>query len=375
MPTFVPQDYGPYNTAFNWAFSHALGALGPEVRCSPAYEYAPGVHWIYGGGLPGVSIDYIDRVHEYDQTRHRVTGSTNLSISNARTYDEFHTRNAANSADLTPATYDQILIEYNLYCDALSGYGGSFALLDAEVPVDQPFHYEVHTNDCKADDLIVVSGQCTHPVQDEFKDTDLCSPVLLTDPLVVGLGQWLGLLKIDPLSYPGRIDLVDVIAQAAPVAISDVRSAARTTMYFMTRTLEQRALMLKMLETGRVLFLRNPDHRYPENNWYLAVGNLTEERILSDHTRPERRWVVEVAVIERPVGYLDTGAGRNYATVRDYYPDGNPVLPGDPWNYNTLVVSAYTTYMGVLLGNYPGFIPGAPMPTVPFSSSWEILDA
>ena len=42
--------------------------------------------------------------------------------------------------------------------------------------------------------------------------------------------------------------------------------------------------------------MRNPDVRiegtrlvssYPENNWYISVGDLVEERVFTDHRRPD----------------------------------------------------------------------------------------
>lgn len=356
---------GPFTPAFNFAFNTEIGSNGPEIRCAPADDYSPGVQWVYGGGLPGTSVLYIDRVHESDNTRHRVAGSVGMLLSNDRTYTKALNLAASEQGDLDPQEYSAWLDEYPAYCSIVSGFAGAFALLDSEIPLDQMFHYEVHVSDCVSETEVYSSFPCYYPSYDEYIPAKPCVPVLISDPLIVGLGQWTGLMKIDPLSYPGRQDLVDVYAREFPVGISDVRSAARTTIYLMTKTLNERKQILSIIKTGRILLLRNPDPNYPENNWYISVGDVTEERVMTNHGDPVRRWVLPIAVVERPFGYLDTANGRNYQTVRDYNPDGTEVPPGSHLTYKD-VATQYYDYLGLILGEYNGFVP----PVVyPFESS------
>lgn len=121
-------------------------------------------------------------------------------------------------------------------------------------------------------------------------------------------------------------------------------------MRLLTRTLNGRERLLSVLQSGRVLLLRNPDPSFPENNWYVAVGSVSEERIFPDQRRPERRWVVEIAQVARPSGYLTTAArGRTYQTLRDYLPDG--VTPA-PENYTYADIKAlYKNYLDAAIGS------------------------
>ena len=154
-----------------------------------------------------------------------------------------------------------------------------------------------------------------------------CAPIYLCDPLIPAYGNWLGLLGIDPLSYPPRSALFDVLGRHAPVAVSQARSEARTVIHLYTETLKDRHELLRMLSSGRILLYRNPDPRYPEHLWYISVQNVTETRILQDHRDPRRRFSLEVAVVQRPVGYLALiKSSRTYDTYRKYEPDGATVI-------------------------------------------------
>lgn len=235
---------------------------------------------------------------------------------------------------------------------------GRVIVADPEVPFNDTVIYKVveklsdptlpsptlaQTSGCQVSDLSL------HP-----EDTTMCSPIYLCDPLTPELGDWFGLLSIDPLSYPARTQLYDILARHAPVAVSQLRSTARTTMRYITRTLEERYDFLSMMQSGRILLYRNPDPSYPEDNWYISVGEITEERISPDHRDPHRRWVVEIAVVDRPVGKLAGGinANRDYETYRDFEPDGirtiTPPFYGSPGVDGAY--ADYTDYVHVLIG-------------------------
>ena len=175
-----------------------------------------------------------------------------------------------------------------------------------------------------------------------------CSPALLSDPLVVSSAQWFGLTGIDPLSWPARRELLEVISRAYPISQSDLRLMPRTNIRGITMDLVERKKMLDILMTGRILRLRIPDEQYPESNWYISVGGVTEYRIFSDHRRPERRWELEVAVVEKPVGTVNNwDYTRTYAMLRDKESDGTTNL--NPKTYEK-VRNEYTDYLAALYG-------------------------
>ena len=239
-------------------------------------------------------------------------------------------------------------VGYVSYDDMLIDRAGKFAVIDTAVPLNSGFHYEVtieqHSGDAP---VVLTSDKCRYDSAATYPTDIPCVPVLLSDPLLPRVAMWLGLLRIDPLSYPARQDLKDVIGRNPPVQVSSARSTARTTFTFMTRTLEERQYLLNMFYPGRVLFYRNPDPRYPENNWYLAIGEVTEERIAPDHANPMRRWSVEVAVVDQPYGYVDITGSRTYDVLKTYEPDES--TPITPPTYEG-VKDDYNDYIDVLIG-------------------------
>jgi hypothetical protein len=223
--------------------------------------------------------------------------------------------------------------------------------VDPEVPLNEVVIYEiVMMPNGRADPLrqsIYTTGCQVEDRSDEWNDGK-CEPVYLSDPLIPSIGYWFGLLGIDPLAYPARSELFDVLGRSAPVAVSQMRSTARTNVRLYTDTLKRRTELLSMLSAGRILLLRNPDPSYPERHWYISVGNVSEERILTDHRDPRRRWVMEISVVDRPVGYLAlVKSERIYTTYKTYEPDG--LTPITPATYEGAYAD-YGDYVDVLLG-------------------------
>lgn len=151
--------------------------------------------------------------------------------------------------------------------------------------------------------------------------TKLCSPVYLNDPVAPARGQWYSLIKIEPLVYAGRHTLMDIIGRAPVVAVSQLRGWATGSMQLMTRTLAERDMALATFAAGRILLWRNPDPLFPENTWYISIGDVTETRAIDDHRRPERLWTVPFAQVERPVGLIELAAGRTWQDVLSGWPN------------------------------------------------------
>lgn len=144
-----------------------------------------------------------------------------------------------------------------------------------------------------------------------------CSPVLLNDPVSPSRGQWFSLIDIQPLNYAARQTLYTIINRAPVTAVSQVRAWASGEFTLLTTTLADRSMALTVLETGRILLFRNPDRAFPENDWYLAIGDVQEARLGPDLRRPERLWTVPWARVERPSGLIDSQSGRTWQNVYD----------------------------------------------------------
>ena len=72
------------------------------------------------------------------------------------------------------------------------------------------------------------------------------------------------------------------------MAISQVRGWATGELSVITNTLAERAQMLTVFSSGRILLLRNPWPGYTETDWYLACGDLTESRPIPQHRSVKR---------------------------------------------------------------------------------------
>lgn len=144
-----------------------------------------------------------------------------------------------------------------------------------------------------------------------------CEPVLLSDPVSSSLAQWFGLASVGTLSRAARSSVLSVLGREDYVAQSSVRGGITGTLELFTDTLMQRANAEGLLKSGRVLLLRNPDPAYPESNWYIAIGDVDEDRTIEeDARRPERTWTVPFVRVERPVGMIEVSTGITWAQIK-----------------------------------------------------------
>jgi hypothetical protein len=144
-----------------------------------------------------------------------------------------------------------------------------------------------------------------------------CAPVLLSDPVNVSMAQWVGLLSIDALNYPSRQSVNQVISRGPAVVITQVRGWATGTLTVMTNTLAQRAQLLTVLQSGRVLLLRMPSTEFPENNWYLSIGDVTETRPIPMARVALRQWTLPFVRVERPTALIEASSGVTWQQLRD----------------------------------------------------------
>lgn len=146
--------------------------------------------------------------------------------------------------------------------------------------------------------------------------SEVCGPVLLSDPVNSGLGMWFGLGEAGDLDYDANLSLMKVINRPDYIASSLARSGPQPSMLLLTKTLDERALALKIFASGRVLYLRNSDISYPENNWYIALSTITEIRTLPDARRPERTWSFNYTRVERPTGMIEASSGVKWSDYK-----------------------------------------------------------
>jgi hypothetical protein len=142
-----------------------------------------------------------------------------------------------------------------------------------------------------------------------------CEPVLLSDPVNTSMSMWVSLIGLTDLQRAARRGVYDVLNSSAPVAVSSRRQWEAATVTVGTSTLADRDQMNLILDSGRVLLLRNPDPSYPESGWYLSIGGVTESRPITDARHPERLWQLPYARVERPTGLIEVSGGVTWADV------------------------------------------------------------
>lgn len=136
-------------------------------------------------------------------------------------------------------------------------------------------------------------------------------PILLSDPLNMNLWSWVGLLEVGDLAHPARQAIFQIINRADPVANSQVRMWETGELRVITHTIQQRNQFLTLASPGRVLLLRNPETEYPENDWYLALGDITESRLIPNARKQERAWTLPFVRVAQPVSIPTSTPIRN----------------------------------------------------------------
>lgn len=145
-------------------------------------------------------------------------------------------------------------------------------------------------------------------------------PIYLSDPIVPALGQWFELTAIGPLSYKARADLYDVLGRGPQIAVSQKRAWPSGELRLMTYSLEAESITERLFASGRILYLRNPDPRFPENGWYLHIGDVASSRIGDQFgATPERVWSVPFVRVERPVGLIAASNTITWADIKAGY--------------------------------------------------------
>lgn len=143
----------------------------------------------------------------------------------------------------------------------------------------------------------------------------VCDPVHLSDPISPQRSLWSSLLRIEPLTHAARQTLHQIIDRPDKIAVSQTRNWPSGTLTVKTDTWQERLVALSLFETGRIIYLRNPDPNYPENNWYLAIGDVTETRTFPDHRRHGRTWTIPFTRVARPSGLIESSSAQTWAEV------------------------------------------------------------
>jgi hypothetical protein len=163
-------------------------------------------------------------------------------------------------------------------------------------------------------------------------DEGVCYMSVLSDPSEGALLQVATLQIYRPVSYAARNSVNDIIGQRFPVVLSGYRGSAAGTITLITHTHDQSARIRQILASGRTLIFRVPPAARPEApSAAIEVSGVSEEPvILTDISRPERKWTLEFTEVAMPtIEDLAIVGGNSWSGVSACY-DTWDDLTADP---------------------------------------------
>lgn len=145
-------------------------------------------------------------------------------------------------------------------------------------------------------------------------------------------GMLINVEEAPSFDYEITQDVAKVHDRGDPVVQSGARHWARGEIQFLTLTDDERRQFQQLVFTGRVLvFSPRPNFGFDEL-FYMAVGKVTEERVVPLGIEPARRWICEVQRVAVPPASFFVAAGD---TWQDVYNEGLTWLQhaasGDDW--------------------------------------------
>lgn len=188
---------------------------------------------------------------------------------------------------------------------------GDWVGSDHEAPLGEPVHYEFDLFDNPDDDTPVGSVKTDTPVivppqaPGRVYLHNVISPSTILSPQIEG---------IDSIQREAQMGVYPIIGRSAPVVVAAARGSRQGSIRVLTKTLADRDALWAMFESGDVLLLRS-EAEYGIGSMYLAVSNVTEERITRFGWVAYRRFTLEFIETERPVGSALTAANNSWQVV------------------------------------------------------------
>jgi hypothetical protein len=119
-------------------------------------------------------------------------------------------------------------------------------------------------------------------------------------------------------ALPGRAGLFQPIGAALPIAVTDIRGGAQGTVTWQAQTAAQYQQIRALVGDGAVLLMRLPA-TWSGDTWYIAAGNIVEDRFSGIATDGWRRYQMPYTRVDRPAGASDGAVGITCADVPATY--------------------------------------------------------
>lgn len=187
---------------------------------------------------------------------------------------------------------------------------------DYEAPLDELFYYQATSTDVPG----TVLTSSTHTLS-SGGETWLKHP-----------GRPFLNAKVKPTRAPDLTrgieqGVFDVLGRSRPIATSMIRRSERGELALHTSTDDERGELLALLQDGVPLLLSTPSG-YGIGSVYIAVGELTEQRLTTYGKEPARNWSLPFTVVDRPSGGA-LAAGNSWSDVLGTYPSWSQLLASE----------------------------------------------
>ncbi len=241
--------------------------------------------------------------------------------------------------------------------DPVSNKTSVFSVFDYECPFGVPVRYvvtDLGTGQRVTSSTVTLSPTGFYPNNVGFTTTR--GAVWLKHLSDTALSMPIDLANAESPQFKQTRSVVDVLNRRTPIVVADARRKNLTsTLDIRTWSLEEAARVREILADNSVLLLDVPaGERWGITHWYIAVGDVTEERLWQEWAPFEGRvFHLPVEIVDRPTGgvvypaccyaseqrgkgsYYDLNAAHpTYAQLTSCYvppppdPDPDPLDPG-----------------------------------------------
>jgi hypothetical protein len=213
--------------------------------------------------------------------------------------------------------------------DQVAVTAGAIIARDFEAPIGVPITYIATTRNAAGTTIDTATAAITITASG-CEDTWLNDLARTTNTMQV-------LLEALPeLAYPVPADVHEIISRRGPIVTSDIAHTPAFELSFLTVTLADRDRARAALGNGIPVLLRTP----PEDgvgNLYFSVTDFREQRIVTQGTVADRRFVVSGRQVERPDPGLYAPAGPAiYATIKAAFATYSALRAARP-NYDAVL--------------------------------------
>jgi len=169
---------------------------------------------------------------------------------------------------------------------------GPIIARDFEAPIGVPLTYTAQSFNVAGAVIDTATATITVPSAG-------CSDTWLNDLARVNNSMLVTIESLPDLDFPVPNSVHEIITRRAPIVASDIGHTPAFELSVLTQSLDDRDQARAILANGVPVLLRTP----PEDgigNLYFSVLGVHEQRIVTNGTVPDRRFVISGRQVQRP---------------------------------------------------------------------------